>query len=657
MKSFKTLVYTLLLLLFANCAIAAIKLPGLVGDNMILQRSATVPVWGWADPGEKVKVEFIGKTYTATANNTDGKWMVKLITIAAGGPYEMEIKGKKEHIHIKNILLGDVWLCSGQSNMVFDFNNAHAKTLYAADLAASSNDQIRQVLVNRGYASMPAADCKTTGWRMASPQTINSFSSVAYFFALNLFNTYHVPIGLINSSLGGTIAEAWTSEQGLKEMPKFEKDIRFLQDTAALNSRVKADQAKIRQWDEKVEQADNGHNADGSAAWAATDLDDSQWHIMTKPGFWDKNGYPNTFGTFWFRKVIDIPADAAGKDATLVLGQLDDADNTYFNGQLIGKTTNRDYIRQYKVPALFIKAGKNLITVRIINYNGTGGFFPGDSLQLKSGNVIISLTGAWRFKQGIKMEVRPGAFDPKNLPTSLYNAMIAPLVPYAIKGVLWYQGEYNAHQAFTYRQLFQSLIKDWRMQWQQGDFPFVYEQLPNFQPVYDHPIESEWAELREAQSMALVQPNTAMAVAIDLGEADNIHPIDKKDVGYRLSLAARRLAYGEQTVIASGPVYKSMKTEENKIILTFDTSGSPMVSKDGGPLKFFAIAGTDKKFVWANAVIKNNTVELSSPEVLQPVAARYGWAGNPAGCNLFNQAGLPASPFRTDDWPGMTVAN
>jgi sialate O-acetylesterase len=255
------------------------------------------------------------------------------------------------------------------------------------------------------------------------------------------------------------------------------------------------------------------------------------------------------------------------------------------------------------------------------------------------------------------MDNRPSLYDPKVLPNSLYNAMIAPLVPYGIKGVLWYQGEYNAHQAYTYRKLFQALIKDWRAQWPQGDFPFIFEQLPNFQQVFDHPIESDWAELREAQSMALAQPNTAMGVAIDIGEANDIHPVDKKDAGYRLSLAARKLVYGENKLVASGPVYRSMKIDGNKVILTFETNGSPMVSKDGGDLKFFAIAGDDKKFVWAKAVIKNNTVEVSSPQITNPVAVRYAWAGNPAGCNLFNAAGLPASPFRTDDWPGMTFSN
>jgi sialate O-acetylesterase len=655
MKRINAPVICLLILCVTN-AMAAIKLPGLVGDNMVLQRSIKIPVWGWANPGEAVQVDFKGKTYQTNAA-TDGKWMVKLNPAEAGGPYTMEIKSATDDIHLKNILIGDVWLCSGQSNMVFDFNNPRAKALYAQDIAASKNDQIRQVLVNRGYSALPAANCKTTGWRMASPQTLNSFTAVGYFYARNLYEKYHVPIGLINSSLGGTIAEAWTSEEGLKELPRYENDIHFLQDTVVLNNKVKAYQTKITDWDKKIEQIDKGYDADGNAAWAAASFDDSQWPAMPQPGFWDKNGYPNTFGTFWFRKEVNIPVDAIGKDAMVLLGQLDDADITYFNGQQIGRGANRAAKRAYRIPVGLIKPGKNVLAIRIINYNGTGGIFPSDTLKIIAGEASISLSGPWKFAQGAKMDVRPNTFDPKNLPTSLYNAMIAPLVPYAIKGVLWYQGEYNAHQAYAYRSLFQALIKDWRARWQQGDVPFVFEQLPNFQPVYDHPIESEWAELREAQFMALSQPNTAMAVAIDVGETDDIHPVDKKDVGYRLALAARKLAYQEKNLVASGPVYQSMKVDGDKIILNFQTYGNPMMSKDGGELKFFAIAGADRKFVWAKAVIKGNTIEASSDLVLHPVAVRYAWAGNPAGCNLFNQAGLPASPFRTDNWPGITITN
>jgi sialate O-acetylesterase len=643
------------LLLIANHLSAAIKLPGLVADNMVLQRNTKIVIWGWADPGEKIQVKFIYKTYHTQAA-ADGKWLIKLNASAAGGPYEMDLKGNVDHILIKNILIGDVWLCGGQSNMALDFNNQGVKALYAKDIEASANDNIRQVIVNRTYSSLPAATYKTSGWKIARPKILPSFSAAAYFFARKLYEKYHVPIGLINSCYGGTVAEAWTSEDGLSELPQFKKDIQFLKDTNALNKRIDSAKSAFTLWDKHLENSDSGYSAAHEAVWTGVDFDDNQWQTMTEPGFWDKQGYPNTYGSIWLRKEINIPDTWNGKDAIIKLGQVEDADVTYFNGVEIGKTNNRDFKRLYKVAASLIKTGKNVITVRIINYNGTGGFFPEDSLQLKSGDMELSLNGNWKYIQGVKMKAKPGLYDAKNLPTALYNAMIAPLIPYNFKGVIWYQGEYNAHRAYEYRKLFQALIKDWRLKWGQGDFPFIYVQLPNFQQVTDHPAENEWAELREAQAMALALPNTAMAVTIDIGGLE-LHPADKKDVGERLALAALKLAYNEKGTVSSGPVYKSMKIEGDKVILTFETYGTPLVSKDGGDLKFFAIAGADKKFVWAHAIIKNDTVEVSSPQVPQPVAVRYAWAGNPLGCNLFNRDGLPASPFRTDDWPGLTVAN
>jgi sialate O-acetylesterase len=654
MSSIKVLMLLLILFITSN-AFAAIKLPGLVADNMVLQRDTKVLIWGWGDPGEKVQVFFKGKTYK-TKTAADGKWLIRLNKHEAGGPYEMDIKGIANNIQIKNILIGDVWLCGGQSNMALDFNNAGVRALYAKEIAVSANDSIRQVIVNRTYGSAPANGYKTSGWRMASPKTLPSFSAAAYFFALNLFQKYHIPIGLINSSYGGTVAEAWTSENGLKELPQFNKDIQFLKDTAALNTKIRTAKNDFDLWDKNNGQGDKGYDAAHKATWAAVDFDDSQWKTMTEPGFWDKQGFPNTYGTIWFRKEINIPETWTGKSAVLKLGQIDDADITYFNGAEIGKTINRDFKRQYNVAASLIKPDKNIITIRITNYNGTGGMFPEDTLQLISGASTLLLNGDWKYEQGVKMSVKPGLYDAKNLPTALYNAMIAPLIPYNFKGVIWYQGEYNTHKAYEYRKLFPALIKDWRLQWKQDNFPFIYVQLPNFQPVIDPPAENEWAELREAQSMALAQPNTAMAVTIDVGGLE-LHPLDKKDVGDRLALAARKLVYGEKKLVASGPVYKSMKIEGDKIILTFDDGGSKLINKGGNDLKYFAIAGDDKKFVWAKATINGNTVEVFNQQIAKPVAVRYAWAGNPEGCNLYNEAGLPASPFRTDDWPGITLAN
>jgi sialate O-acetylesterase len=499
------------LLLFCTTIIhAAITLPALVSDNMVLQRDVKLPVWGWSTPGAAITVQINRKNYKAVADAT-GKWMVKLDALKAGGPYEMILEGDGSSITIKNILAGDVWLCSGQSNMVFDFNNARAKALYAADIAASANDQIRQILIPRTWSPTPAADFKTKGWQMAQPQVLNGWSVAAYFFARNLFEQYHVPIGLINTCYGGTRVEAWTSEEALKTFPQFDRNIQLLHDTAQVNNRVNTAKQKLAEWNAKPEA-----------------------ERATTP--------------------------------------------------------------------------------------------------------------------------KPATFGPQNLASALYNAMIAPLIPYAIKGAIWYQGEGNAPRAYEYRDLFPNMIKDWRTRWQQGDFPFIFQQLVNFKPEVAQPAESDWAELREAQTMTLSKsPNTAMTVGIDIGEAGDIHPVNKKDVGYRMFLAARKLAYADQKLVAYGPLYKSMQVKGDKIIISFTNTGTGLVTKDGGPVKYIAIAGADKKFVWADAVIKGNTIEVSSSTVSNPVAVRYAWADNPAGCNLFNKEGLPASPFRTDDWPGITV--
>ncbi|MBN9381127.1 MAG: hypothetical protein J0H74_10190 [Chitinophagaceae bacterium] len=405
---------------------ARLQTAALFDDGMVLQRGRQLSVWGWALPGDPVEVVFKGGRYHGVTG-ADGKWMIFLPPCAAGGPFDMSISAGMDTIRIRNILVGEVWLCSGQSNMVLDFNNEGVRRLYAADVAASANDQIRQLLVERDYRATPARSFKRGGWKSAGPQTLPAFSAAAYFFARTLYEKYHVPIGIINASYGGTVAQAWTSGEGLKELPVVEEK------------------------------------------------------------------------------------------------------------------------------------------------------------------------------------------EPKNAPCVLFNAMIAPLVPYAIRGVAWYQGEYNTHRAFAYRQLFPALIRDWRSKWGDSVLPFIFQQLPNFQQPVTQPSENEWAELREA--------------------------------------------YGEKKILSSGPLYRGMRVGGNKIVLSFDNVGGGLVTKGGDSLTYFAVAGGDRKFVWAKAVIRGATVEVSAPGVDHPAAVRYAWAGNPEGCNLYNKEGLPASPFRTDDWPGLTVGN
>lgn len=368
------------------------------------------------------------------------------------------------------------------------------------------------------------------------------------------------------------------------------------------------------------------------------------------PGYWAdiKLGFVN--GVVWFRKDFMVPSSMAGKKAKLNLGRIVDADSVFINGKFVGTTSYQYPPRRYIIPEGVLKDGENNITVRIISNSGRGGFVLDKPYEIISGDTRIDLTGEWKYKLGTTMPPLASQTFIRWKPEGLYNTMIAPLLNYRIKGAVWYQGESNTDRAVKYRKLLPALIRDWRKNWDQGDFPFLIVQLPNFMNAKSEPSESDWALLREAQLQTLSVPNTGLAVTIDIGEWNDIHPLDKKDVGKRLLLAAEKVAYGNNDVVYSGPIYQSMKVDGNKIILTFSSTGSGLVTKDGSEPKYFAVAGADKHFIWANAKIENNKIIVWNSKVTNPVAVRYAWADNPEGANLYNKEGLPASPFRTDDW-------
>ena len=518
------IVFGVLLLVNAGAALADIKLPAVISDNMVLQGNKKVSIWGWAEPGEEVivSVSWHNMMWAVTAGK-NGKWMFKMNSPKMGGPYEMTISGKNT-ITIKNILVGEVWVCSGQSNMQMSVQaSANAKE----EISAANYPNIRLFTVARKVATEPQSDC-VGNWTSCSSQTIPAFSAVAYYFGRELHEELDVPIGLIHTSWGGTPAEAWTRRGILKEESNFAPILERYDDAVAKYPQAKKEyEQKLIEWKEAAEKA---------------------------------------------------------------------------------------------------KA------------------------------------------EGEKTPRRPGAPrgpEHPHSPAGLYNAMIAPLIPYGIGGAIWYQGESNASRAYQYRKLFPAMIQNWRKDWGQDKFPFLFVQLANFMAVKPEPADSAWAELREAQLMTLALPNTGMAVIIDIGEADDIHPKNKQDVGKRLALWALAGSYGKELVY-SGPIYKSMKIKGNKIILYFDHVGGGLIAGGDEPLKGFAIAGTDRqsglgpaetgKFVWADAKIDGDSIVVSSDEVSTPAAVRYGWADNPV-CNLYNEEGLPASPFRTDDWPGITVDN
>lgn len=632
-----------LLLSLLQPALADVRLPRLISEGMVLQRDVKASVWGLADPGERVRVEFRNKTYRTSAGQ-DGKWKVSLPALPAGGPDRMRIAGNNS-IVLNEVYVGDVWIASGQSNM--EMPVSRVRELYENEIASSANPRIRHFLVPDRYNfKHPEDDLPEGAWESANPQTVPGFTAVGYFFARELHDRYRVPIGLINASLGGSPVEAWMSEQALAEFPHHLATARQFRDDALIQRTTEDDTKRSDAWYTLLDARDRGLKSN----WADPAYDASRWPRMQLPAFWDETELGPVNGVAWFRREITLPAALAGQPAKLDMGRIVDADMTYVNGRLVGNVTYQYPPRKYEVPAGLLRAGRNVIVVRVTSNLGRAGFIRDKPYRLSIGGTEIDLGGEWRYRLGATMEpLQPQTFI-RWKPMGLYNAMIAPLLNHRIKGVIWYQGESNTKAPEEYAKTFPALINDWRRQWDQGEFPFLYVQLANFMEISAQPTQSQWAELRESQLAALRVSKTGMTVAIDLGEWNDIHPLKKKDVGARLALAARKIAYGEKKLVHSGPIYKSMKIKNNKIILSFTNTGGGLIAADSGELKQFAICGPEGKFVWATARIEGDKVVAWSDAIPDPVAVRYAWADNPQGANLYNREGLPASPFRTDDF-------
>ncbi len=633
-----------ILTLVSVTGFAQLSTSQLVGNNMVLQRNESVPIWGWAASGTEVVVSFLGKEYRSTADS-DGRWHVKLSPVAAGGPYEMTILGEDQTIELTNILVGEVWVCSGQSNMEWILKNTDEAE---QEIAAAKDDLIRHFKVPREGSFSLEKRLPGGNWEVCSPGSVGQFTAVGYYFAKELRKKLNVPVGLINSSWGGSSIEAWTAaEVQMDGNP---------QEALAL---LQSNQEKERMKNRKRLEAVAGKLPDKDAGmkgniplWADSGLDDSSWNTMSLPQLWEDAQLKGLDGVVWFRKSVQIPPDGVKEGLELGLAKIDDSDQVWVNGKMVGgMKQSYNEIRRYRVDADDLHPGINVITVRVEDTGGGGGIYGNPELMYaKSASFETSLAGDWKYKVGAYRASSTGVHQ---TPTMLYNHMIHPMLGYGMKGVIWYQGESNAggDRAFTYRDQFADMIKDWRFKWGIGDFPFLFVQLANFMEAATQPVDSDWAMLRESQSKVLTTTSkTGQAVIIDIGEADDIHPRNKKDVGYRLALGARKIAYGEELVY-SGPVYRKHQVQGRSIAIEFDHIGSGLVAKDKyGYLKGFAIAGADQQFHWAQARIEEDRVIVWSEKVLEPVAVRYAWANNPDDCNLYNQEGLPASPFRSDDW-------
>ncbi|MBT8395749.1 MAG: 9-O-acetylesterase [Gemmatimonadetes bacterium] len=639
-----------LFLLVATTACSApaeIRPSALFSDGVVLQRDAEIHVWGTARPGARVEVA-LGDGEAVFTTDADGHWSVSFPAMEAGGPHELVITGSGYEGRIRDVMIGDVWVASGQSNMEWPVS---ASADAEAEIASANDRLIRHFKVPHVWAESPVDTVVGGPWTYAVPEQVGSFSAVAYYFAHELREHVDVPIGILNTSWGGSRIEPWMTPEALgydqaQVQAVFDAEREVVEEAlAAIRERVGS-----------VPLEDEGL-VDGQAVWAEPDLDESDWTSIAVPSPWETQGFQGIDGVAWYRASFDLTADEAASGALLGLGQIDDSDRTWVNGsEITGPVEAWNVPREYPAEPSQLREGRNVISIRVEDTGGNGGIVGSpDQLFVQVGSERRPLADSWAFRLG---EVRvPGT--PKNrVPLVLYNAMIHPLLPFPIKGAIWYQGESNANaeSAFVYRDLFPSMIEDWRGRWGVGDFPFLWVQLANYMAPDPQPVESAWAMLRESQSATLSVENTGQAVIIDIGEADDIHPRNKQDVGLRLSLAARHLAFGED-ILYSGPTYSSHSVAGGQITIEFDHTGQGLTGRavdgtlgSGVPLGGFAVAGADGTYRWADARIEGSTVVVSSPDVPSPVAVRYAWGNNPDRANLYNVDGLPASPFRTDSW-------
>ncbi|MBC8592928.1 9-O-acetylesterase [Oscillospiraceae bacterium N12] len=653
---------TLLALCLALVCQAKVTLPSFFTDRMVIQQNSILTLPGHARPGRTVTAiaSWNDQKFTTKAA-ADGSFRLEIPTPAAGGPYTLTISDG-EKLTLSQILSGEVWFCSGQSNMEMPVAGWGKVMNYEQEIAAADYPSIRLLQIKKATAFSPAEDAKVNmgGWQPCSPGTIPEFSSVAYFYARALWKELNVPIGVIDCTWGGTPAEAWTSIETLKQVMGFQKETDKLKQFDYDRSKlITAYQEEMNEWQQQLSKQDTGLD-NGTPCWTASEQNGKEWKTMNLPGYWEGRGLRGVDGVVWFQHSFEIPAEWTGKEITLSLAMIDDEDITYYNGKEIARGQGYATPRHYTIPAKDVKAGKGIITVRVSDFGGEGGIHgKPEEMYAEANGQKISLAGDWKYRVGVTLsDLPPAPQSPESssYPTVLYNAMVHPLTIFPIKGVIWYQGEANVGRHEQYALLFQSLITDWRKQWK-SDFPFYFVQLANYlEPVQVQP-DSQWAALREAQAHALHMDNTGMAVIIDIGEAGDIHPKNKQEVGRRLSLLSLVHTYGKDYT-AEAPAVKSFRISDGKLELTFDAdvkigsysvyAGSEPAKSASDVLKGFILAGPDGVFHPAVASQRDSrTIVLTSPEIEIPIAARYDWADCPDG-NLYGNNGLPVAPFRTD---------
>ena len=691
----KRLFLSLALGLASVATYAEVKLPGWMSSNMVLQQRTTMHLKATAKRGATVKIttSWDKQTVRVQADAQTGAFAFDLHVPAAGGPFTITFDDGKR-LTLSNVMAGEVWFCSGQSNMEMPVKGWGTINNWEQEVANANHPLVRLFQVDRAVAHTPQTRVPlghTQGWAVCSPQMVEEFSAAAYFFAREVSQKLGIAVGVVNSSWGGTPAESWTSHEALAEVTGFEQHQKRVFETGFDEQKInKLYQDERVEWSRELYADDKGLD-DGQldrALWAATDLDDSSWPVMKQPMPWDNHDAMKTFdGVAWLRRVVDIPAELAGKELRMSLGTVDDEDVTYWNGQRIGLTAGWNLGRVYTVPASLVKAGRNVITVRIYDTSGNGGFC-GDAkdMNLTAGNKIISIAGDWRYQKSLNakdVKSVAGKVEPKSpndpwFPANLYNGMVAPFLDMPIRGFVWYQGCSNVGRAIQYESLFERMILDWQArfnrqaevapfpkpqtddrrraffaQQESKALPFYFVQIANYRWEKDVQPKSEWAAIREAQRKATQLDGVGMMVNIDIGMAMDIHPKNKQEVGRRLALLALNRTYGRQEACAA-PEYYQMQVREGKAVLSFRPVQGSDALAENADIKGFTIAGPDHVWHVGKAHTEGGRfmqrVVVECPEVPNPVAVRYAWADNPP-CDLKTVSGLPVGPFRTDDWP------